>query len=307
MAYYEFDIKKGFATISNNVLRDKKLSLKAKALLALMITFPKYPKFKITLYALAKYCKETVETISKIIKELEAAGYVTRTQIRNSDGTLGYIYEIHQDPIDKDVSAVSSFDETNSKEPPMEKPVLVKPPAEKPVPVEPPQENVEHNKENNNINIKNNKYFVNEENEIKDSDTLDINKIADEIFRLYNEKCTRLKKPSRMTDKRKKLIADLLLDDYSIEDFKIVFEKANSSDFLDPNWADFEWLLDPTYFLRTLEGKYDNHDSQKGKPSYDVNEIEQRTRDKYKNLNKPEPSYNLADIEMQSYDLYKDL
>ncbi len=46
---------------------------------------------------------------------------------------------------------------------------------------------------------------------------------------------------------------------------------------------------------------------KKDKPSYDTNEIEQRTLNKYKNLDKTEPSYNLAEIEQQSYDLYKGL
>ena len=41
MAYYDFDKKKGFAIISNSVLRDKKMSLKAKAVFSIMITLPK--------------------------------------------------------------------------------------------------------------------------------------------------------------------------------------------------------------------------------------------------------------------------
>ena len=46
---------------------------------------------------------------------------------------------------------------------------------------------------------------------------------------------------------------------------------------------------------------------KKEKPSYDVDKIERRTLDKYKNLNKSEPSYDIAEIEQQSYDLYKGL
>lgn len=59
MAYYDLDKKKGFAVISNSVLRDKKLSLKAKAVFAIIITLSKN---MITVENIARYC-----TISKPI------------------------------------------------------------------------------------------------------------------------------------------------------------------------------------------------------------------------------------------------
>ncbi|MBQ9383985.1 MAG: helix-turn-helix domain-containing protein [Ruminiclostridium sp.] len=326
MAYYDIPEGKGFAAVCNDVLRDKKLSLKAKAVFALMISFPPYPKYLITVAKLAKYCKETPDTITKAIKELETAGYVKRTQIRNSNGTLGYIYDISQEPIDKVVSAATSFDKTTPKKtlmeepslekPALEKPVLVKPPVEKPVPVKPPAEkpileNTDIIKQNNNINKLKNKYMMNEDKEKRDNGTLDTNQSADEIVRLYHEICPTLNKIHKVTDERKKLI-EPIVKEYSFEEIRTVFKKANDSKFLrgevsDRFKADFEWLLDSTHFLRTLEGFYDNREPPKGQPSYDTNEIEQRTLNKYKNLDKTGPSYNLAEIEQQSYDLYKGL
>lgn len=188
MAYYEIPEGKGFAAVCNDALRDKKLSLKAKAVFALMISFPPYPKYIITVAKLAKYCKEAIDTITKAIKELETAGYVNRTQIRNSNGTLGYIYKIHQIPEHKNPTMEDPPVVLPQQEPPhMEKPVPVKPPAEKPI-----LENADTIKQNNNINKLKNKYMMNKDKEKRDNGTLDTNQSADEIVRLYHETCPTL-------------------------------------------------------------------------------------------------------------------
>jgi hypothetical protein len=80
-----------------------------------------------------------------------------------------------------------------------------------------------------------------------------------ENFHLY---CDRMSKVSKLSDQRKKHINGRFKEfDYiTIID---VFKKAGKSDFLngknDRCWkADFDWIFNPTNFLKIMEGKYDN-------------------------------------------------
>lgn len=145
MAYYDFNKNKGFVTVSNSILRTKKLSLADKGLIALMMSFPKPPDYRITISGLAKYCGESEDTISKRVKELQTAGFVKRTRINDSNGRLCYIYEINQEPVYKVDAATLSFGKPNpekpeKEQPPPEKSVPVEPTSEKSAPVEPSPE-----------------------------------------------------------------------------------------------------------------------------------------------------------------------
>lgn len=63
-----------FVVISNDMLRDSDLSLKAKGLLSLMLTFD--TDFDFTISYLATLCKETRQAIARIMDELIEQGYV---------------------------------------------------------------------------------------------------------------------------------------------------------------------------------------------------------------------------------------
>lgn len=83
------------------------------------------------------------------------------------------------------------------------------------------------------------------------------------IQELYNTVCGSYPRLVKMSDKRKKAIKARLKTGYTLEDFKTLFEKAESSDFLKGknkrNWrADFDWLTCDSNMAKTLEGKYDN-------------------------------------------------
>lgn len=80
-----------------------------------------------------------------------------------------------------------------------------------------------------------------------------------ENFHLY---CDRMGKVSKLSDQRKKHISGR----YKEFDYDTIIEviiKAGKSDFLcginDKCWkADFDWIFNPTNFLKIMEGKYDN-------------------------------------------------
>lgn len=89
-----------FTWMKNIHLRDRFLSLKAKGLLSVMFSLPK--DWDCTITGLAYISKEGISAIRATIKELEAAGYITRERIRNEAGQLKDMkYTIHETPVNR--------------------------------------------------------------------------------------------------------------------------------------------------------------------------------------------------------------
>lgn len=82
-----FCIKKarGYTAMPSYHLRDMSLSLKAEKLLSLMLSLPE--NWDYTMKSLARICKDSIDSISSSIRELEAHGYL----VRGSNGQLGSI------------------------------------------------------------------------------------------------------------------------------------------------------------------------------------------------------------------------
>ena len=98
MAYCKVEFNTGFTVISNELMRDKRISLKAKGLQALILSLP--PEWDMTIEGLSAICIECSDTISSILIELEAAGYLSRYRERNSNGRYGPMqYTFFQSPI----------------------------------------------------------------------------------------------------------------------------------------------------------------------------------------------------------------
>ena len=82
------------------------------------------------------------------------------------------------------------------------------------------------------------------------------------IRELFNSVCGSYPRLVRLSEKRKDVIAARLRTGFTLGDFKVVFEKAESSEFLKGHnlrgWsADFDWLIDEDNMTKVLEGKYD--------------------------------------------------
>jgi hypothetical protein len=80
-----------------------------------------------------------------------------------------------------------------------------------------------------------------------------------ENFHLY---CNRMAKVSKLSDQRKKHI-QARYKEFNYDTIIEVIKKAGKSDFLcginDKAWkADFDWIFNPTNFLKIMEGKYEN-------------------------------------------------
>ena len=86
MAVYRVERTRDYTVMSNYHLKDTSLSLKAKGLLSMFLSFPE--DWNYSTRGLAAICKEGVDAIGSTIKELEKAGYIIRRQLRGANGRI---------------------------------------------------------------------------------------------------------------------------------------------------------------------------------------------------------------------------
>lgn len=88
------------------------------------------------------------------------------------------------------------------------------------------------------------------------------------IVATFNSVCVSFPSVRALSDARKKAIK-ARLNNYSVEDFKTLFEKAESSSFLkgknSSNWsATFDWLIKDSNMAKVLDGNYDDRAGSPG-------------------------------------------
>ncbi len=92
-----------FAIVPHAALRDPGLSLQAKGLLGLMLSFSDDCAFNMP--DLVKLSANGRAAVRTAFKELEAAGYVVRLESRTAQGRRnGYEYVVHADPAQRPVA-----------------------------------------------------------------------------------------------------------------------------------------------------------------------------------------------------------
>ena len=97
MAVFRVEKTKNYTVMSNYHLRDPTLSCKACGLLSKMLSLPE--NWDYTTRGLAAICKDGVGSIGSALKELEAAGYLVRRQLRDDHGRMSNIeYTIYETP-----------------------------------------------------------------------------------------------------------------------------------------------------------------------------------------------------------------
>ena len=104
MAVFRVERTHNYTVMSNHHLRDKGLSLKAKGLLSQMLSLPE--DWDYTLAGLAKINAEGRDAIRAAVQELERAGYIRRSRVRDGKGCLrGTEYVIYERPQQPDGDA----------------------------------------------------------------------------------------------------------------------------------------------------------------------------------------------------------
>lgn len=97
MPVFRVERTKNFTVMSNYHLRDKTISLKAKGLLSQMLSLP--DDWDYTLRGLAVINKESIDAVRTAVHELEAAGYVVCSRVRDERGQLrGCEYFVYEYP-----------------------------------------------------------------------------------------------------------------------------------------------------------------------------------------------------------------
>lgn len=76
--------QQGFTVLPNTTLRDNRLSLKTRALLAIMVSLPE--DWDYTVSGLASVCGVGKDAVRTSLQELETCGYLTRTQRHSETG-----------------------------------------------------------------------------------------------------------------------------------------------------------------------------------------------------------------------------
>lgn len=92
---YRFGRKKSFTTIYNSVIRDERLSLKAKGLFAVMASLPE--DWEYTVSGLATVAGVGKDTIRSTLNELQEVGYLIREQSHDAGGKFARNVYILQD------------------------------------------------------------------------------------------------------------------------------------------------------------------------------------------------------------------
>ena len=87
--------KTDFTRIANSALRDNRLSLDARGLLAFMLTMS--DKWDFSIKGLAHQVNISEKTVMRLVKELKAAGYIKQTKIHNKKGQFNtYLWDVFE-------------------------------------------------------------------------------------------------------------------------------------------------------------------------------------------------------------------
>ena len=87
---------KDYTTICNRIFKDRRLSLKAKGLLAMLLSFS--DSWNLTIKGLEVILKEGRTSIRSTMSELIEFGYVERQQIRKANKFIGVDYIVFESP-----------------------------------------------------------------------------------------------------------------------------------------------------------------------------------------------------------------
>lgn len=97
MSVYRRHKRTDFSVIDNHVFKDKDLTLKAKGLLATILSLP--DDWKYSIEGLASLSNDGTTSVSNAINELIKAGYIVRSQSNDDQGRFsGYVYDIYEKP-----------------------------------------------------------------------------------------------------------------------------------------------------------------------------------------------------------------
>lgn len=111
--------ERGYTVLQNELLRDSRLSWKARGLLAFLLSQP--PGWVTRTEHLSRVAPDGRDAVRTGLRELEAAGYLRRWRTRTAAGRWEWcstVYDTPQDPVDNS----ESYPQSTSENPATEKP-----------------------------------------------------------------------------------------------------------------------------------------------------------------------------------------
>ena len=118
------------------------------------------------------------------------------------------------------------------------------------------------------------------------------------ITDLFNSLCPSLTQIIYISEDTKAII-EKQLEKYTLDDFKLLFQKAEASDFLkgdnEPKWAaTFEWLIEDQNMAKVLNGNFDNRKSLTD--AFDDNNYDHQALER---MSRSEPVYVKGNPELE--------
>ena len=140
-----------YTVVSQNIMRDKTLSLTERGMLLTLLSLP--DNWQLTIMGLCQILPDGKDKVSRTLNSLIDKGYVTREQSRGGSGQFnGTDLEVHETPVRPDPPKKTDKNETSSPyagSPYPENPHTVNPHTDNPYTDNPPQSNT--NISNNHI------------------------------------------------------------------------------------------------------------------------------------------------------------
>jgi len=97
MSVYRRHKRTDYSVIDNHVFKDKDLTLKAKGLLATILSLP--DDWKYSIEGLVSLSNDGTTSVTSALNELISRGYIIRTRSNDENGRFnGYIYDIYEKP-----------------------------------------------------------------------------------------------------------------------------------------------------------------------------------------------------------------
>lgn len=101
MKVVKIEKKNNYIVVPNSILRDKRISIKARGLLVIILSLP--PKWKLTVSGLVTVTGAGETAVRAGLRELEKYGYVQCTRARDSKGRIGCMdYIIREVPLNEE-------------------------------------------------------------------------------------------------------------------------------------------------------------------------------------------------------------
>ena len=165
MAVLKNKTQGNYTLVSQNIMRDKNLSLTERGMLLTLLSLP--DSWQLTIKGLCQILPDGKDKVSKTLNSLIDKGYITREQSRDGGGKFdSTILEVHEtpvkptkptqptdptDPVDRSRKVIKEFPRKPETLPCPENPDAVNRDAEKPHPGNPPQyiNNISNNYKSN--------------------------------------------------------------------------------------------------------------------------------------------------------------